>query len=68
MISKLDEKWNNESIPKEVKNNIKDIKSESNFLHDTDFIQLADYLFKAIQIKILNFYIKKLRKENTLMI
>ncbi len=66
MISKFGNEWSDESTPNEVKNNIKSKIDKNNYLHDTDFIQLADYLFKPYSTKSSELLFKELRKRKDL--
>jgi hypothetical protein len=66
MISKFGNEWSDESTPNEVKNNIRNKRDKNNYLHDTDFIQLADYLFKPYSTKSSDLLFKELRKRKDL--
>lgn len=46
MITNFGIDWVDETIPLDVRNNVKKNRDKNNFLHDTDFIHLADFLFK----------------------
>lgn len=66
MISKFGNEWSDESTPNEVKNNLRNKRDKNNYLHDTDFIQLADYLFKPYSNKSSELLFKELRKRKDL--
>lgn len=61
MISNFGVEWTEESIPVEIKTNIKHTRDKNNFLHDTDFIQLADFLFKPYSNKSVEILFKDLK-------
>ncbi|MFY7988870.1 MAG: hypothetical protein ACOVNP_08325 [Flavobacterium sp.] len=63
MISKFGFEWSDESTPIEVKNNIKNKRDKNNYLHDTDFIQLADFLFKPYSNKSTEIMFRELKKR-----
>ncbi|MDF2456662.1 MAG: hypothetical protein K0R51_2655 [Cytophagaceae bacterium] len=57
MLINLGMEWSSQTIPSEVKNSIKNKRSQSgttDILHDVDFIQLSDFLFKRYQTKSLS--------------
>lgn len=66
MVSKLGLDWSEESIPKEVKNNIRNKRSTENFLHNTDFIQLAEILFKPYAKENLDNLLGEIKKNKDL--
>jgi hypothetical protein len=66
MISKFGNDWSDESTPNEVKNNLRNKRDKNNYLHDTDFIQLADYLFKPYSTKSPDLLFRELRKRKNL--
>lgn len=63
MLTNFGIEWTKETTPQEVKSNIrkKNKNSDSNYLHDTDFIQLADFLFKPYPTKDINQLFKELK-------
>lgn len=63
MVSNLGVEWTEQSIPNEIKNNIKNTRDKNNFLHNTDFIQLADFLFKPYPSKNIDVLLKELKKN-----
>lgn len=73
MLTNVGLNWANETIPNEIKSSVnkkgKSAQQLNNFIHDTDFIQLADFLFKSYQTKdIQNLYklIKDAKKSDDL--
>nr|WP_262908843.1 HEPN domain-containing protein [Chryseobacterium turcicum] len=64
MISNFGQEWTEESIPLEVKNSIKNNRDKNNFLHNTDFIQLADYLFKPYSSKNVEILLRDIKKDS----
>lgn len=66
MLINLGMDWSKEATPNEIKtpNQRGSTKENSNvnFLHDTDFIQLADFLFKAYPTKDINILFKEFKK------
>ncbi len=63
MISNFGVEWTEESVPGEIKTNIKNTRDKNNFLHDTDFIQLADFLFKPYSNKSVDLLFKDLKSS-----
>lgn len=65
MLTNIGINWTDETLPTEVKSTIKrKSKNENhntNLLHETDFIQLADFLFKPYQTKDINNLYKQLK-------
>ncbi len=65
MLTNIGINWTDETLPKEVKSTIKrkskDENHNTNLLHETDFIQLADFLFKPYQTKDINTLYKQLK-------
>jgi hypothetical protein len=52
MLTNVGINWTNETVPVEIKQSINrkgKTQYYTNFLHETDFIHLADFLFKAYQ-------------------
>ncbi|WP_267402637.1 MULTISPECIES: HEPN domain-containing protein [unclassified Chryseobacterium] len=64
MVSKLGLEWTEESTPKEVKSNTRNSRDNNNYLHDTDFIQLADYLFKTYPEKNVEILFKEIKNND----
>lgn len=64
MLSQLGSNWSDISTPIEIKiSKKKDNRSVENFLHDTDFIQLADYLFKPYTVLGIDQLFKELKNR-----
>ncbi|WP_268037048.1 HEPN domain-containing protein [Algoriphagus sp. PAP.12] len=53
MLTKLGIGWHNDSVPKDVKESIKDssYKQSHSILYEVDFIQLSNFLFKDYALK-----------------
>jgi len=54
MLSNLGLDWSSQTVPTEVEKSIKNKRSQlgiTDILHDVDFIQLSDFLFKPYQTK-----------------
>jgi len=51
MVTNFGFEWTKNSIPLDLKNGVKKNRDVNNFLHDTDFIQLSDFLFKPYASK-----------------
>ncbi|MFA7380620.1 MAG: hypothetical protein WC150_09175 [Bacteroidia bacterium] len=54
MLINLGMEWSSQTVPSEVQKSIKNKRSQSgitDILHDVDFIQLSDFLFKKYQTK-----------------
>lgn len=70
MLINLGLDWSKEATPSEVKTqNKRGATKESpnaNFLHDTDFIQLADFLFKPYSNKDIHILFKELKKVKSI--
>ncbi len=65
MLTNIGINWTNETVPSEVKSSLKRKgKGEfenANWLHETDFIQLADFLFKSYSTLDINNFFKELK-------
>lgn len=65
MLTNIGINWTKESIPAEVKSTLKrkgkDESTGSNLLHETDFIQLAEVLFKSYSTNDINNLFKQLK-------
>jgi len=68
MLTTVGVDWDKEALPKDLKDNIKKKKGGDNamtsILHETDFIQLADCLFKPYFTKETDLLYKQLEKAN----
>ena len=66
MLTTVGVDWDKEALPKDLKENIKKKKNSDNattsILHETDFIQLADCLFKPYFTKEVDLLYKQLEK------
>lgn len=67
MVTNVGLEWTNENLPKELKDGLKSVKknraSHSNILHNSDFIQLADFLFKPYASKSFDFLLNELKNQ-----
>jgi len=65
MLTNIGINWSNETLPTEVKSSLKlknkKDNSNTNLLHETDFIQLADFLFKPYQTQDISNLYKQLK-------
>lgn len=65
MLTNIGINWTNETLPTEVKSTLKrkhkEESSNTNLLHETDFIQLADFLFKPYQTQDISSLYKQLK-------
>lgn len=68
MLTTVGVDWDKEALPKDLKDNIKKKKGNENsttsILHETDFIQLADCLFKPYFTKEADLLYKQLEKAS----
>ncbi len=68
MLTTVGVDWDKEALPKDLKDNIKKKKGSENsttsILHETDFIQLADCLFKPYFTKEADLLYKQLEKAS----
>ncbi len=63
MITNFGFEWTEESIPLDLKNGVKKNRDKNNFLHDTDFIQLSDFLFKPYSSKNIDLLFKDIKDK-----
>jgi len=70
MITKVGIAWTEEATPKEVLESIriKGGKSTSNYLYETDFIQLSNFLFKEYSTTPVKEFVEKIRKSSNVSI
>lgn len=63
MLTNIGVNWTNETLPSEVKSTLKKKNKEenSNLLHETDFIQLAEVLFKSYATQDISNLFKQLK-------
>lgn len=68
MITKVGLTWTRENIPDIVKTSLrtKENRNHHNYIYDTDFIQLSNFLFKEYSNYNENEYIKNITKANKL--
>lgn len=66
MITKVGLSWTKDNIPKEVAESIKKANSskKQNYIYDTDFIQLSNFLFKDYTVARVEEFIEKIKKAN----
>ena len=66
MLTTVGGAWTKDTVPKEVADSLKDKKSipTQNYLHETDFIQLSNFLFKEYSTANSKKLVEKLRKAN----
>lgn len=66
MITKVGLSWTKDNIPKEVSESIKNANSNKrqNYIYDTDFIQLSNFLFKDYTVARVEEFIEKIKKAN----
>lgn len=67
MVTNVGLEWTNDNLPKELKEGLKNGKknraSHSNILHNSDFIQLGDFLFKPYASKSFDFLLNELKNQ-----
>ncbi len=68
MVTNVGLSWSNENLPKDIKQIISDRKKEktsyANILHNTDFIDLSDFLFKAYSNKSIDELFDKIKNKS----
>ena len=68
MITKVGLSWTKDNIPKEVSDSIKNASAskKQNYIYDTDFIQLSNFLFKEYTVARVEEFIERIKKANEL--
>lgn len=68
MLTNVGLGWTKDNIPEEVKNSVRSSKKEetADYLYKTDFIQLANFLFKEYSPLTINSLMEKLKKATDL--
>lgn len=66
MITKVGLSWTKDNIPKEVSESIKksNAAKKQNYIYDTDFIQLSNFLFKEYTTANVDEFVEKIKKAN----